>query len=477
MHVTVIGSGYVGTVAAACFASVGHDVIAVEVDETKLAKLRRQKAPFYEPGLDELLAAAMEAGRLSFTDDFSVALARSEVVFICVGTPARADGQPDMESMEQAAREIGRNLRHPQVVVTKSTVPIGTGRWLRSAIAGSLEVPNAPGLLEVASSPEFLREGQSVGDFLRPDRIVVGCDNERARDLVVSVYEPIVEQAAAADPLRPRVPILRTGLTTAEMIKYASNAFLATKISFANEMAHICDLVGADITEVTAGMGFDTRIGNRFLNAGLGWGGSCFGKDILALIATAEDYGYKPRILSATLDVNGDQRHLVIEQLQRHLKTLRGLRVGVLGLVFKPGTDDLRDSAALDIIDSLTQRGAFVTAHDPMVHELPSHPAVRLVRDPYEVADGADAIVLATEWPEYLALDLVELRRRAAGSFFLDGRNVFRPGRLAAVGFQHEGIGRGGAGATARPLPSSVLEPNVVGDQLVGAASLETPGD
>ncbi|MCL2393760.1 MAG: UDP-glucose/GDP-mannose dehydrogenase family protein [Acidimicrobiaceae bacterium] len=477
MHVSVIGSGYVGTVAAACFASVGHDVVAVEADKGKLAKLRRKKAPFYEPGLDDLLAEATEAHRLSFTDDFAVALERSEVVFICVGTPARPDGQPDMEAMEQVAREIGRNLRAPQVVVTKSTVPIGTGRWLRSAIEESLEVPGVPGLVEVASSPEFLREGQSVSDFLRPDRIVVGCDNDRARDLVVAVYEPIVEQAAAADPLRPKVPILRTGLTTAEMIKYASNAFLATKISFANEMARICDLVGADITEVTAGMGFDARIGNKFLNAGLGWGGSCFGKDILALIATAEDYGYQPRILAATLGVNGDQRHLVIEQLQRHLKTLRGLRVGVLGLVFKPGTDDLRDSAALDIIDGLTQRGAIVTAHDPMVHELPQHPGVRLVGDPYEVADGADAIVLATEWPDYLALDLVELRRRAAGSFFLDGRNVFRPERLAAVGFHHVGIGRGDAGVAAERALATSDHPDVVRDHLVGAVRSQTPAD
>jgi UDPglucose 6-dehydrogenase len=439
MKVSVIGSGYVGTVAAACFASVGHRVVAVEVSREKLGALQAGRAPFHEPGLNELLQATLEAGTLRFTASFAEALEASEVVFICVGTPAGADGHPDMTAMEEAARSIGRNLSTPQVVVTKSTVPIGTGRWLRSVIEESLAVPNTPGLVEVASSPEFLREGCSVEDFLHPDRVVVGCDDPASLELVVQVYQPILDQLGHD---RAVVPVLRTALTTAEMTKYASNAFLATKISFANEMARICDLVGADITEVTAGMGMDARIGPRFLNAGLGWGGSCFGKDILALISTAQEYGYQPRILDATLGVNGDQRHIVIEQLQRHLKTLRGLRIGILGLAFKPDTDDLRDSAALDIIDSLVQRGVVVTAHDPMVSELPNHPAVHLTKDPYAVADAADALVLATEWPEFLHLDLAELGHRVRGSLFFDGRNAFDPAAVEAEGFTYVGIGR-----------------------------------
>jgi UDPglucose 6-dehydrogenase len=439
MKVSVIGSGYVGTVAAACFASVGHQVVAVEVNAEKLEALRDGRAPFFEPGLNELLGSTLEAGTLCFTDNFAEAMAASEVTFICVGTPAGPDGHPDMSAMEQAARSIGRNLTTPQVVVTKSTVPIGTGRWLKSVIEESLAVPHTPGLVEVASSPEFLREGCSVEDFLHPDRVVVGCDDPASLKLVVQVYQPILDQEGQD---RAAVPVLRTALTTAEMTKYASNAFLATKISFANEMARICDLVGADITEVTAGMGMDARIGSRFLNAGLGWGGSCFGKDILALISTAQEYGYQPRILDATLGVNGDQRHIVIEQLQRHLKTLRGLRIGILGLAFKPDTDDLRDSAALDIIESLLHRGVVVTASDPMVTVLPHHPTVRLTKDPYEVADAADAVVLATEWPEYLHMDLAELRRRSRGSLFFDGRNAFEPALVEAEGFTYVGIGR-----------------------------------
>jgi UDPglucose 6-dehydrogenase len=450
MKVSVIGSGYVGTVAAACFASVGHQVVAVEVDAEKLEALQAGLAPFHEPGLNELLESTTEAGVLRFTDSFAEALEASEVIFICVGTPAGPDGHPDLEAVEEAARSIGRNLTTRQVVVTKSTVPIGTGRWLKSVIEESLAVPNTPGLVEVASSPEFLREGCSVEDFLHPDRVVIGCDDPASLDLVVQVYQPILDLQGQG---RAAVPVLRTSLTTAEMTKYASNAFLATKISFANEMARI--------TEVTAGMGMDARIGKRFLNAGLGWGGSCFGKDILALISTAQEYGYQPRILDAALGVNGDQRHIVIEQLQRHLKTLRGLRIGILGLTFKPDTDDLRDSAALDIIESLVQRGVVVTATDPMVTELPDHPAVRLTKDPYEVADVADAVVLATEWPEYLDLDLAELRRRARGTLFFDGRNAFEPAKVEAEGFTYVGIGRSQHGV--RPSRHAVAQGDPLG--------------
>ena len=454
-RVAVIGSGYVGTVVAACLAYIGHTVVAVEVDEHKLASLQTGSAPFYEPGLDALLCQALSAGRLRFTDDLTSAMSDSQITFICVGTPSGVDGRPDLSAMKAAAQSIARNLTTPHILVNKSTVPIGTARWLVSVIEETLGDPGAGELVRIVSNPEFLREGNSVEDFLYPDRIVIGSEYDEALDLLTDLYKPIIEQTFAGTrrPNEP-VPLVRTTLTTAEMAKYASNAFLATKISFANEMAHICDLVGADIGEVTAAMGHDPRIGGRFLKAGLGWGGSCFSKDILALIATAAEYGYSPRILEAALAVNHGQRRIVVEALLRHLKTLRGARIGVLGLAFKPGTDDLRDSAALEVVRVLSDREALVVAHDPMVAGVPG---VHTVGDPYDVANGADAIVVATEWPEYLGLDLAELRQRMRGTLFLDGRNAFTPGAVEAAGFCYVGIGRTYAVQVKHLAASSVV--------------------
>jgi UDPglucose 6-dehydrogenase len=322
------------------------------------------------------------------------------------------------------------------VLVNKSTVPGGSGRWLSSLVEESTPYADAKGQFSVVSNPEFLREGSAINDFLRPDRIVLGSDSERALDIMVDVYRPVIE---AVDP---HVPVVRTDLVTAEMLKYASNAFLATKISFANELARICELVGADVCRVTEGMGLDRRIGTQFLSAGLGWGGSCFGKDTAALAATARGYGYRAQLLESAIAVNQDQRSHVIELLQRHFYTLRGLRVTVLGLAFKPGTDDMRDSPALDVVQRLVGQGCFVSAHDPGISNLPEHPEVKVFGDPYSAVRGVEAVIIATEWPLYGRLNLSRLSRQAPGALLLDARNIVDPTMASAAGFHYQGIGR-----------------------------------
>jgi nucleotide sugar dehydrogenase len=444
-RIAVVGSGYVGTVAAACFAHVGHRVVGLETDAGKLASLRAGRAPFFEAGLDELLAEGMAAGRLWFTDDVADAMASSDVVFLCVGTPSGVDGRPDMSAVEAASRAMGEVATDHHVLVTKSTVPIGSGQWLSTIIEDA--VP--PGrrdldLFSVVSNPEFLREGTAVSDFLHPDRIVIGSDDGHALDVVAEVYRPIVEQTfATGNGHKP--PLVRTTRTTAETIKYANNAFLATKISFINELATICELFGADVGDVAHAVGLDARIGRGFLDAGIGWGGSCFGKDLRALIATAAEYGYEPELLRASIAVNARQRCVVVEKLQRHVKNLRGARIGLLGLAFKPGTDDLRDAPALDIAERLLLAGSVVTAHDPVVTALPDHGGVRIVDDPLAVADRADAVVLVTDWPEYRWLDLAEVACRMRGNILVDGRNLFDRDAVAQVGLRYDGYGRGPA--------------------------------
>jgi nucleotide sugar dehydrogenase len=327
-------------------------------------------------------------------------------------------------------------------VVTKSTVPIGSGRWLASVVEDAVSSRRPlDSSFSVVCNPEFLRQGSAISDFLHPDRVVVGSDDPWALDLIAHVYAPIVNQVfPGSNGHRP--PLVRTNLATAETIKYASNAFLATKISFINEVANICERVGADITDVVRAMGLDARIGARHLDPGAGWGGSCFGKDLAALVATAEEYGYEASILKAAIAVNARQRTRVVEKLQAHLKSLRGRRVGILGLAFKPGTDDLRDAPAVDIIGRLLLSGAFVTAHDPVVRRLPGMAAVQLVDSAEAVADRADAVVLLTDWPEYLTLDFCELQTRMRGDLFIDGRNAFDPVKVADTGLVYEGVGR-----------------------------------
>jgi nucleotide sugar dehydrogenase len=441
-RVAVIGSGYVGTVVAACLAYIGHRVVGVEADRSKLALLCKGKAPFYEENLDDLLVSGLQAGQLRFTSEVGEAIEECEFTFICVGTPQRPDGKADMSAMEEVARVVAPHLRRPHIFINKSTVPIGSGRWLSSVIAEAAGDPKVGSLVRVVSNPEFLREGTAVTDYLRPDRVVVGADDPGALEEVVALYQPVLDQSFAGPGSTGIVPLVRTDLMTAEMVKYAANAFLATKISFANEIARFCELVGADVQTVTAGIGLDRRIGPRFLNAGLGFGGSCFTKDLAAMVATAGEYGYKARLLEAVMGINSDQRHLVIEKLLRHLKNLRGARVALLGLSYKPGTDDLRDSPGLDIARRLMERGAFVAAYDPVVKELPAGAGVRVAKDVYAAALEAEALVVATDWPEFLDLDWRRVRATMRGALLLDGRNCLDPSVLAEAGFVYEGIGR-----------------------------------
>jgi len=456
--IAVIGSGYVGTVVAACLAHVGHQVIAVEREPVKLEQLKDGVAPFHEPGLDDLLVRSLGAGRLSFTDDFAKAMDESDVVFLCVGTPPGTDGHPDMSAMSAVAHAIAGNLRHFHVIVTKSTVPIGTGRWLRSQIEDDLGIDEGRRtLFSVVSNPEFLREGHAVEDYLHPDRIVLGSDDPAALRLVVEIYSPIAEQRIPGDedPRSP-VPLLQSDLATGEMTKYASNAFLATKISFANEIARLCDFVGADISAVAAGMGLDSRIGRRFLDAGLGWGGSCLGKDLSALVSTAIEFGYHPTLLEAAMNINESQRQFVVDELLRQLRTLRGARICVLGLAFKAGTDDVRDSPGMDVAERLVGRGALVSAYDPMVKTLPGDSAIRLGSDAYSAARGVDAIVIATECPEFVALDLGRIRGAMTGDLLFDGRNLFDPAQIRSQGFRYLSVGRPAVGVD-KPAPLTLM--------------------
>ena len=445
IKVSVVGSGYVGTVVAACLASLGREVVAVEVSSAKLLSLRAGRVPFHEAGLEQLVSSGLESGSLRFTEHAGDALASSDVVFLCVETPGRLDGAPDMSSVEQAARAIATETDGHHVVVTKSTVPIGSGRWLQNMME------DAGRSLRVVSNPEFLREGSAVSDFLHPDRVVLGSDDPDALDIVEEVYRPLLDQSFLPGGHGSPRPLIRTDLSTAETVKYAANAFLATKISFINEIAQICDLVGADVNEVASALGLDNRIGSHFLEAGIGWGGSCFGKDLAALTATAEDLGYQPELLRAVVAVNARQRDGVVERLKRHMRGLRGRRVALLGLAFKPGTDDLRDAPALGVAARLLLSGAMVSAYDPLVKQT-DLPALRVAGSPYEAADRADAVLLVTDWPEFLDLDFVRLRDAMRGDLLLDARNILNPRAVTDAGLRYEGIGRPTAGALAGAL-------------------------
>jgi UDPglucose 6-dehydrogenase len=440
-RVAVVGTGYVGTVVAACFSLIGRTVVGVEIDPAKLEQLRSGTAPFYEPGLDELLREQVASGRLTFTDDMGMALDGAEVVFLAVGTPTGKDGHPDMSFVAAAAKALGPHIRDGMALVTKSTVPIGSGAWLGSIIEESHETTVD---FAVVSNPEFLREGTAIDDFLHPDRVVIGSKSREAIELVTEAYRPILDQTfrgGRPDTVRPN--LVTTGLATAETIKYAANAFLATKISYINEISQICEKVGADVTEVAHAIGLDQRIGDKFLNAGVGWGGSCFGKDLDALAAIARDYGLSPEMLDAVREVNRRQRLHVVDKLQLHLKTLRGRRIALFGLAFKPGTDDLRDAPSIDIARRLVELGATVLGYDPIVKEVPGFPELRTTSDAFEAAERADAVVVVTEWPEFDEIDLERLAEVMRGDLFFDGRNAIDSTRVRAAGLRYEGIGRG----------------------------------
>ena len=457
MRVTVIGTGYVGTVTGACLAYLGHRVTCVDTDESKIARLQRGESPIYEPHLDKMLELAASGGGIDFTTELAAAAAASDVIFIAVGTPPLASGEANLASLEAAARSIGAAMDGSRfrVVVNKSTVPVGSGNLVETLVReGMGDAPPAAGKVRfgVASNPEFLREGCAVADSLYPDRIVVGASEERTVEAMRELYRPLVAQSFDPPPGLPRpatmtaVPLLTTSLTSAEMIKYAANAFLAMKIGFANEMANICERVGAEATEVMAGIGLDSRIGSRFLNPGIGWGGSCFGKDIQALLHTAREYGYDGKLLRASMEVNTAQRHMVIQKLQEKLFILKGRAIGLLGLAFKPDTDDLRDAPSLHIAERLLQMGARVRAYDPIAmqacRELRPDLKIRYCASARELAADADALVVVTEWEEFRALDLAGLARAMATPILVDGRNLFRPEDAIAAGFDYAGVGR-----------------------------------
>ena len=454
--VGVVGTGYVGIITGASLAHLGHRVVCVDTDERRVAGLEEGRMPMYEPGLEELVAESTHRGRLRFSTELVPVVHEADVLFITVGTPqGNGDGAADLSSVAEVARSIGNALSeakkpHPLVVVNKSTVPVGSGDYVSMLIQeGAAESGNGAVDYRIVSNPEFLREGSAIYDSLFPDRIMLGADERAALDTMRALYEPIIEQSfpTRADP-RPKtaVPFVTTDLVSAEMIKYAANAFLATKISFINEIANICELVGADVGNVAYGMGLDERIGSRFLQAGIGWGGSCFPKDIAALRSIAREYEYEPVLLNATGAVNEHQRKRVIGKLQRDLHTLKGKRITLLGLAFKPNTDDLRDAPSLEIANDLEQRGARVVVYDPIAGKkaLELLPSLRVAFDAYEAVKGADAIVLVTEWNEFWELDLdrvASLMKKPP--LLVDGRNALDPEAVRAAGIRYRGFGRG----------------------------------
>jgi UDPglucose 6-dehydrogenase len=466
MRVCVIGTGYVGLVTGVCLAHIGHHVICVDNNEAKVNLMKSGQSPIFEPGLSELMQSSIQAGRLEFTSDLAAGVHHGQVLFIAVGTPALPTGESDTRYVEAVARGIGENLGAKsdyKVIVNKSTVPIGSGDWVRMIVLdGVMERQKAstePALVggsstitpgnepefDVVSNPEFLREGSAIYDTFNPDRIVVGGNSQKALQLMRELYEPIVMRTFAEDPSLPRVPVVTTDLSSAEMIKYAANAFLATKISFINEVANICDRVGADVTQVALGIGLDSRIGNKFLNAGLGWGGSCFPKDVSALVHTADDYGYEAQLLKSAIQVNTRQRMIVVEKLQQVLKILKGKTVGLLGLTFKPDTDDLRDAPALVMIENLARLGAKVKAYDPIISQSGMRHGISDViveTDPQRLADGCDALVLVTEWGEFTNLDYGKMAKLMNTPILIDGRNFLDQSKLEAAGFRYVGIGR-----------------------------------
>lgn len=433
MRVAMIGAGYVGLVSGACFADFGHIVTCIDVDEAKIAGLKEGRMPIYEPGLAELVATNVRAGRLSFTTDLAQGIAGAEAIFIAVGTPSRrGDGHADLTYVFQAARDVARHLDGFAVVVNKSTVPVGTGDEVERIIRA--EAPQAE--FAVASNPEFLREGAAIGDFKRPDRIVIGVEDARAEAVLKELYRPLFLNQA---------PILVTSRRTAELIKYAANAFLATKITFINEIADLCEKVGANVQDVARGIGLDRRIGPKFLNAGPGYGGSCFPKDTLALIRTAEEHGSPLRIVAATVEANTRRKRAMGEKVIRAMGgDVRGRTIAILGLTFKPETDDMREAPSIDIIEVLQAAGARIVAHDPEGEEQ----ARRILKDveyrpdAYSAVEGADAMVIVTEWDEFRALDLARIRTLLREPVVVDLRNIYRREEMDRHGFRYTAVGR-----------------------------------
>ena len=433
MNICVVGVGYVGLVTGACFSEFGLRVSCVGVDESKISMLNQGKVPIYEPGLAELIQKNVKVGRISFTTDIKEGVRNALVIFIAVGTPPDKEGRADLRYVEEVARSIGQTMNRYKVVVTKSTVPVGTGRLVEQIIRENL---NEPCAFDVASNPEFLREGSAIEDFMRPNRIVIGAESEQAVAILQDLYNPLY---------LIETPFVITDIATAEMIKYASNAFLATKISFINEMANICEKVGADVHKVAKGMGLDRRIGSKFLHPGPGFGGSCFPKDTQAISQIAKEHGYEFKIVDAVVKVNDDRPGEMIDKIVSGVGgDLKGKALGILGLTFKPNTDDMRESPIIPIIEGLQERGAKIQAYDPagMDHAREYLQDVDYKKDLYAVAVGADALILATEWTRFRNIDWDRIKELMKQQIVIDLRNIYKPERMRALGFQYTSVGR-----------------------------------
>ena len=430
--ICVIGTGYVGLVTGTCFADLGNQVFCLDTDKSRIDGLNKGHMPIYEPGLEQVVKQNVQAKRLTFTMDYQTALEGAEYAFIAVGTPSGMDGEADLQFVKMAAESIADIVESPILVVNKSTVPVGTGDWVADTIRRRRG--DRPLKFSVVSNPEFLREGSAINDFMNPDRVVLGSEDHSAAERVADLYQPL------------RCTIMITDLRTAEMIKYASNAFLATRISFINEIGNMCEELGADVREVALGMGYDKRIGHAFLDAGLGWGGSCFPKDVKALEHMAVLHGTHPQLLQAVMEINRNQRRRAVMKLRKALSSLNEKTVAILGLSFKPNTDDIRDSAALEMIHLLMNEGAHIRAYDPQAMENAAKTLknVTLCKTPYEAAKGADALLLATEWNEFKQLDFVRIKELLNSPLILDGRNLWDADVLKNLGFTYMGIGQGG---------------------------------
>ena len=433
MHIAVIGTGYVGLVTGACFAEFGVEVTCVDVDETKIDKLNKGIIPIYEPGLDTIVEKNSHAGRLHFTTEIKKAVEAAQVVFLAVGTPPKEDGSPDMSFYQQAAKDVAQAMNGYKVLVTKSTVPIGTGEWLRQFVKENRTTETDFG---VASNPEFLREGAAIDDFMRPDRVVIGSNETKAIDIMKELYRPLY---------LIETPIVITSLEAAELIKYAANAFLATKITFINEVANLCDAIGCDVHDVARGMGMDNRIGRKFLHPGPGYGGSCFPKDTRALTTVADQFGVETRIVDAVIEANERQRDAMLSKIEKLVGDLNGKKIGVLGLSFKPETDDMRESPAVDVIKMMQAKGAKICAFDPVAMEEARHcldSNVEFADDEYGAISGADALVIITEWNQFRALDMERVKTMLKSPKIADLRNIYEPRDMRQMGFDYVGVGR-----------------------------------
>ena len=431
MNICVIGSGYVGLVTGSCFADLGNNVICVDNDKSKIAALKKGVIPIYEPGMEDLVKRNVKKGRLSFTSRLQDAVKKSEIIFVCVPTPPRDNGDADLTYVETVSKEIALSLSSYKLIVEKSTVPVNTGEWVERTI----NVHNKRKIkFDVASNPEFLKEGSAIKDFMNPDRVVIGVKSKRAADILTELYKPL------------KAPIVVTDIKSAEIIKHASNSFLATKISFINSVANICDKVGADVVDVARGMGLDKRISKDFLNAGIGFGGSCFPKDLAAFVHIAEKIGYNFGILKEVQKVNNHQKRSVIKKIEELLWNLPKKTVGVLGLSFKPGTDDLREAPSLEIIGMLKTEGVHVKVFDPVAMGKARNALdqrVKFCKDAYEVAKGSDCLLIVTEWNEFKELDFKRIKKLMRQPIIVDGRNIYDPKEMKRLGFKYVGIGRG----------------------------------